>query len=162
VRNKSPLGQSRNFLLSGVYEMFMKTDFTKPFAAFLENYDADKKNAIWTAQSQKFRAFWTDRIMNGPEAELDDPEIDEIVRILDRHGKGNTKESEAVAKERRLVHATRLHQKSRASQAAYFAAHYVPKPPRPRAVNTCGHPDRPHKAKSDVSLVMTQCAPPSP
>jgi integrase len=58
----------------------------------------DKKNAIWTAQSHTFRTFWTDRIMNGPEGELDDPEIDEIVRILDRHGKGNTKESEAVAR----------------------------------------------------------------
>lgn len=36
--------------------------------------------------------------------------------------------------------------RNRAYQAAYAAAHYVPRP-RPRAVNTCGHPDRPHKAK---------------
>lgn len=36
---------------------------------------------------------------------------------------------------------------SRARQNAYAAAHYVPRPSRPRAVNTCGHPDRPHKAK---------------
>ena len=50
------------------------------------------------AQSQKFRNFWTDRIMNRPDGELDDPEIDEIVRILDRNGKGNTKDSEAVAR----------------------------------------------------------------
>src|ERR1700735_4310983 len=78
--------------------MFMKTDFTKSFSSFLRNYDADKKDAIWAAQSQKFRTFWTAHIMNGAEGELDDPEIDEIVRILDRHGKGNTKESEAVAR----------------------------------------------------------------
>jgi hypothetical protein len=36
---------------------------------------------------------------------------------------------------------------SREHQAAYAAARYVPRPPRPRAVNTCGHLDRPHKAK---------------
>jgi hypothetical protein len=36
---------------------------------------------------------------------------------------------------------------SRARQNAYSAARYVPRPPRPRAVNVCGHPDRPHKAK---------------
>ena len=35
---------------------------------------------------------------------------------------------------------------SRARQNAYAAARYVPRPPRPRAVNICGHPDRPHKA----------------
>ena len=36
---------------------------------------------------------------------------------------------------------------SRARQNAYSAARYVPRPLRPRAVNICGHPDRPHKAK---------------
>jgi hypothetical protein len=35
----------------------------------------------------------------------------------------------------------------RAHQRAYAKKHYVPRPPRPRAVNICGHPDRPHKAK---------------
>ena len=37
--------------------------------------------------------------------------------------------------------------KNRARQNAYAAARYVPRPPRPRAVNTCGHLDLPHKAK---------------
>ncbi len=36
--------------------------------------------------------------MAGGEGEIEDPEIDEIVRILDRNGKGNTKDSEAVAR----------------------------------------------------------------
>jgi hypothetical protein len=36
--------------------------------------------------------------------------------------------------------------RSRAYQAAYAAAHYIPRPRR-HAVNICGHPDRPHKAK---------------
>ena len=36
---------------------------------------------------------------------------------------------------------------NRARQRAYAAARYVPKPPRLRILNTCGHPDRPHKAQ---------------
>ncbi|MBZ5614671.1 MAG: hypothetical protein LAO23_11735 [Acidobacteriia bacterium] len=76
----------------------MKPDFAKLFQEFLHGYDVEKANTIWTAQSQKFRTFWNDRIMRGPEGELDDPEIDDIVRILDRNGKGNTKDSEAVAR----------------------------------------------------------------
>jgi hypothetical protein len=76
----------------------MNQDIPKRFAAFLQGYDVEKKDAIWRAHSQKFRTFWNDRIIGGGEGELDDPEIDEIVRILDRNGKGNTKESEAVAR----------------------------------------------------------------
>jgi hypothetical protein len=76
----------------------MTQDITRLFATFLQGYDIEKKDAIWTAQSQKFRTFWNGRIMAGGEGELDDPEIDDIVRILDRNGKGNTKESEAVAR----------------------------------------------------------------
>jgi hypothetical protein len=34
-----------------------------------------------------------------------------------------------------------------AYQTAYAAARYVPRPRRPRTINTCGHLDRPHKAK---------------
>lgn len=76
----------------------MAEDLPKLFDAFIQVYDAEKKNAIWIAQSQKFHTFWNERIVGGPNGELGDPEIDEIVRILDRHGKGNTKESEAVAR----------------------------------------------------------------
>jgi hypothetical protein len=76
----------------------MNQDIPKLFAASLQSYDVEKKDAIWRAHSQKFRTFWNDRIIVGGEGELDDPEIDEIVRILDRNGKGNTKESEAVAR----------------------------------------------------------------
>src|SRR5690242_3681964 len=75
----------------------MTEDLRRLFTAFLQTYDLDKKNAIWTAQSQRFRAFWSERIM-GQGGNLEDADIDEIVRILDRHGKGNTKESEAIAR----------------------------------------------------------------
>jgi len=54
-------------------------------------------------------------------------------------------ETSPKGKETRARYATTP--KSRAYQASYSAARYVPRPPRPRAVNTCGHLDRPHKAK---------------
>jgi hypothetical protein len=72
-------------------------DIKEMFAAFLRDYDEDRVNRIWAEQSEVFRRFWTERIIaKGPQ--LDDAEIDRIVRILDRNGKGNTKGVQAVAK----------------------------------------------------------------
>lgn len=68
------------------------------FDAFTAKYNAEEKNAIWQSQSQQFRDFWSKKIMPGGKDELNDAEIDEIVRILDRQGKGNTASSEAVAR----------------------------------------------------------------
>jgi hypothetical protein len=53
--------------------------------------------------------------------------------------------------------------RNRAYQARYAAARYVPRPPRPRVVNTCGHPDRPHKANGRCQSCYdaTRSAPPS-
>jgi hypothetical protein len=60
---------------------------------FLAEYDEEKKDKIWNEHSNLFRNFWQQRIMNGTE-ELQDSEIDQVVRILDRNGKGNTKGAE--------------------------------------------------------------------
>jgi hypothetical protein len=68
------------------------------FATFLASYNEEEKNAVWKAHSQKFRNFWNERIMADTPGELDDSAVDEIVRILDRNGKGNTAATEAVAK----------------------------------------------------------------
>jgi hypothetical protein len=68
------------------------------FAEFLRSYDADVKDALWQEQSNVFREFWTSKVMSGGSGELPDSEVDEIVRILYRNGKGNTKASEAVAR----------------------------------------------------------------
>ena len=54
-------------------------------------------------------------------------------------------ETSQKGKETRALYAATP--KRRASQIAYSKAHYVPRSPRPRAINVCGHPDRPHKAK---------------
>lgn len=72
-----------------------RNELQKRFAEFLTRYDEETKNNIWRAQSQKFRAFWETRILTG--AALEEYEVDEIVRILDRHGRGCTKNNETVA-----------------------------------------------------------------
>ncbi len=73
-------------------------DIPKLFASFLEGYDVEAKNAIWRSHSQRFNDFWKTRIMASGSGELSDGEIDDMVRILDRQGKGNTGNDEAVAR----------------------------------------------------------------
>ena len=67
------------------------------FESFLKDYQEEMKNNIWTSQSSRFKEFWDGKIMKSDGQELTDQEIDDIVRILDSHGKGNTKDSEAIA-----------------------------------------------------------------
>lgn len=66
--------------------------------AFQNAYDAQQKDLIWQQLSDKVRRFWGSRILSSPVGVLSDTECDEIIRILDRNGKGNTKGDEAVAK----------------------------------------------------------------
>lgn len=65
---------------------------------FMASYDSETKGRIWEEQSQRFRKFWSSKVMSGDTDAISDSECDEIIRILDRNGKGNTKDSEAVAK----------------------------------------------------------------
>jgi len=68
------------------------------FAQFLGGYDAEQKDEIWESHSLKFQDFWNNKIMPSKKEDLIDAEVDEIIRILDRNGKGNRKGCEAVAK----------------------------------------------------------------
>ncbi|MBR8333078.1 hypothetical protein KDW69_15645 [Burkholderia ambifaria] len=61
-------------------------------------YDAERKDQIWQQLSDRVRRFWTTRILSNPAGVLSDEECDEIIRIHDRNGKGNTRDDEAVAK----------------------------------------------------------------
>lgn len=72
-----------------------KAELAARFSEFLSRYDEESKNNIWRQQSQKFKTFWETRILQG--IALEDYEVDEIVRILDRHGRGCTKNNETVA-----------------------------------------------------------------
>jgi hypothetical protein len=64
---------------------------------FLEGYDSAAKDAIWRQHSAAFRRFWYEQVLSKEDGAIPDEACDAIIRILDRHGKGNTKESEAVA-----------------------------------------------------------------
>ncbi len=68
------------------------------FGQFIQGYDAQTKDAIWANQSNSFRHFWQNRLMKKGGAEISDSEADPIIAILDKNAKGNTKNSEAVAK----------------------------------------------------------------
>jgi len=67
------------------------------YKVFLSKYNVSEKDQIWTQQSQRFRKFWHETVLSKRTGELNEAEIDEIVRILDKHGKGSTKDSEAIA-----------------------------------------------------------------
>ncbi len=81
--------------------IFMKIEeqqIKQLFGQFLTHYDVEAKDAIWEMQSKQFRDFWSGEIMGDNGRELNESETDQIIRILDRNGKGNTKDSEAVAR----------------------------------------------------------------
>ena len=67
-------------------------------AKFLECYDAPKMDKKWQQHSTTFRRFWTDQVLAKGTGSISDDECDKVIQILDRTGKGNTKESEVVAK----------------------------------------------------------------
>lgn len=67
-------------------------------AEFGRIYDSEAKDRVWQVQSQQFREFWDNSVLSGKADAIPDPECDAIIRILDRNGKGNTKDSEAVAR----------------------------------------------------------------
>jgi hypothetical protein len=68
------------------------------FREFQTRYPEEEKDAIWKKLSSQFREFWSDRILNQASAEPGEAEIDQVVRILDVHAKGNTSRDEAVAR----------------------------------------------------------------
>lgn len=65
---------------------------------FEQVYDSTAKDQVWERQSRQFRDFWQNRVLSADPGAISDGDCDEIIRVLDRNGKGNTKDSEAVAK----------------------------------------------------------------
>jgi len=72
--------------------MFIIEEFEK----FKENFN--NEDEIFKEYSQIFRNFWETLILNDDVSVLDDSDIDPIIRLIDINGKGNTKNSIAVAK----------------------------------------------------------------
>jgi len=73
-------------------------NFSELYQDFLAGYDSQSMDNTWLALSQQFKQFWNERVLSADPASISDTDCDDIVRILDRNGKGNTKNSEAVAK----------------------------------------------------------------
>src|SRR5260370_33052187 len=67
-------------------------------AEFKKTYDARTKDEVWRRQSLAFRQFWSERVLAKETGAIPDEECDVVIRILDRNGKGNTRDSEAVAR----------------------------------------------------------------
>lgn len=65
---------------------------------FLASYDTKAMDQRWVELSQRFRKFWNERILSSDTNPISDADCDEIIKILDRNGKGNTKDSLAIAK----------------------------------------------------------------
>lgn len=73
-------------------------DISTLIRQFIAEYDAKASDQIWQGLSQRFHRFWNERVLSNDPNPISDADCDEIIRILDRNGKGNTKDSEAVAK----------------------------------------------------------------
>lgn len=73
-------------------------NFSSFFAEFQASYDDLKRDAIWEDQSAQFRDFWNGRIMAADSDFISEEDCDRIIKILDSNGKGNNRQSEAVAR----------------------------------------------------------------
>lgn len=73
-------------------------DISALIGQFQETYDANAMDQVWKGLSQRFHKFWNERVLSDSTGTIPDSDCDEIIRILDRNGKGNTKDSESVAR----------------------------------------------------------------
>ncbi len=73
-------------------------EMEKLASMFLGQYDARAKDVIWQEHRTAFRSFWSEQVLAQETGVIPDDTCDVIIRILDRHGKGNTRDREAVAR----------------------------------------------------------------
>ena len=113
---------------------------------FLSVYDAAAKDHVWRQQQEKFRSFWANRVLATTSAPLSEDECDVIIRILDAHAKGNTKDSESVARAmvpqnvwRRIFNEFRANQKLAALTSRIFETDNLDQKASDGAVNKSGY-----------------------
>ena len=75
-----------------------KETILQQFQDFLTGYNATEKDELWQQQSNAFKTFWNQRVLNDQVKELDDSEIDSVIKFIDKHARGNTAVDEAIAK----------------------------------------------------------------
>lgn len=75
-----------------------KEEILRYFSDFRANYDEDISAEIWRIHNKTFNDYWKGKILNDSVKELNEAELDQIIRILDRNAKGNRKGDQAVAR----------------------------------------------------------------
>jgi hypothetical protein len=67
---------------------------TKLFNDFRAEYNSEKSENIWKKQSEEFRRFWREKILNDNYTELSETDMDNVIRFFDSKAKGAGKEFE--------------------------------------------------------------------
>jgi len=75
-----------------------KSEILAQFQDFLTGYNAVEKDELWQQQSHAFKTFWNQAVLNDGIKELGDSEIDNVIKFIDKHARGNTAQDEAIAK----------------------------------------------------------------
>lgn len=75
-----------------------EVNFSSFLPEFEGHYDSEKKQKIWAEMSAQFREFWATRVMGQDLNPISDDDCDVAIKILDRNGKGNNKNTEAIAR----------------------------------------------------------------
>lgn len=73
-------------------------DLAQYFDSFLFEYVTKQMDEIWESHSVQIQKFWKNYILSKSSKQIKDESIDRIIMILDRNGKGNTKETESVGR----------------------------------------------------------------
>jgi hypothetical protein len=72
-----------------------KGELQKLFGEFLVKYDVGKHEAVWKRQSEIFRQFWSDKILNTKSSIVTKAQLDSIICILDAKARGHREFKEA-------------------------------------------------------------------
>lgn len=65
-----------------------KEEITKLFNNFCAEYNFEKHEQTWKKQSEEFRRFWSEKILNDNYPELSEIDMDYVIRFFDCKAKG--------------------------------------------------------------------------
>jgi hypothetical protein len=91
-RSKEGLGQERE-----QEAHHSPSELKRLFKQFLSHYDLDGQNEIWKRQSQIFKHFWKEKILNTTYQLLIPGDTDLIIRMLDTGARRHEEVAESVA-----------------------------------------------------------------
>lgn len=68
--------------------MKKEKEIQKLYGNFIENYDIERHQLVWMEQSEEFRNFWHNKILNNEYPEISEADMDPIIKILDIRARG--------------------------------------------------------------------------